>query len=191
MRFKISLLVFILFINSLFAFEEKDIKIKMTNTIDKILLVVKDSKMSKNLKSQEIIVLMDKVLDYNLMSRLALGKKWTELNEQEEVLFKKYFKRILETSYVDKLSLYTDELVHIKSLEKVKKNRIKLATQLIGKNSKYDIIYKFYKNSKTNDWLIYDIDLMGVSVIQTYRRQFTSFLQDKHFQDLLNTLKNK
>ena len=191
MRLKIFLVVFILLINSLFAFEEKDIKIQMTNTIDKILLVIKDSKMSKNLKNKEIILLLDMVLDYNLMSRLALGKKWKELNEQDEVLFKKFFKKILEDSYVSKLSLYTDELVQIKSLKKVKKNKIKLFTQLIGKNNKYDIIYKFYKNSKTNDWLIYDIDLMGVSVIQTYRKQFASFLQDKSFQDLLKTLKNK
>ncbi len=191
MKLKILFLVLILCINSLFAFEEQNIKIKMANTIDKILLIVKDSKMSKDFKSKEIIILMQSILDYKLMSKLALGKKWKSIDKDEQILFNKYFKKILENSYVDKLSLYTDELVKINNLEKVKKNRIKLFTQLIGKDSKYDIIYKFYKKSKTKDWFIYDIDLMGVSVIKTYRKQFASFLKDKNFQDLLETLKNK
>ena len=34
---------------------------------------------------------------------------------------------------------------------------------------------------KNGEWFIYDIDLVGVSIIQTYRQQFAGLLKEKSF----------
>lgn len=171
-------------------FKKDNIDAQMGNAIDKVLMILKDSNMPKEKKSEEIINLMNPIFDYELMSRLSLGKQWNLISQDKKEDFVKAFTEKLKNSYVEKLDLYTDELVEILDKEQPKANRIILKTQLVGKEEKYQINYKFYEKNKDN-WLIYDVDLLGVSIIQTYRKQFSGFLKDKTFDELLSYLKDK
>ncbi|XOB63421.1 ABC transporter substrate-binding protein [Campylobacterota bacterium DY0563] len=176
-----------LIINLSFAMSKDEIKSEMSNKIDKVLIILKDSKLSNGKKTEEIVDIMDSLFDYKLMSRLSLGRTWSEINDKQKNDFVKLFTKKLKDSYVDKLNLYTDELVEILGTEQPKSNRIILKTQLIGKEDKYNIDYKFYEK-ETNNWLIYDVNLLGVSIIQTFRQQFAGFLKDKTFKDLMANL---
>ena len=40
-----------------------------------------------------------------------------------------------------------------------------------------------------NDQLIYDVDILGVSIIQTYRTQFADILAKESFDNLLEKLR--
>jgi len=53
-----------------------------------------------------------------------------------------------------------------------------------------EVLYKFYR-SKTRAWVIYDVDVLGVSIIQTYRQQFAEVLQEHDFDELLRRLKSE
>lgn len=175
-----------------FAINKENIQTEMTNKIDKVLIILKDSNLSKDQKANEIISLMNSAFDYTLMAKLSLGKTWKEISNDNQIEFIKIFTQLLKESYVDKLDLYTDELVKILGVEEPKSNRVILKTQLIGKEQKYDINYKFYKVKEAKDtWLIYDVDLIGVSIIKTYQAQFRGFLKDKTFEELLAHLKTK
>lgn len=183
---------FLFLTTSMFAMTKANIKIEMGNKIDKVLIIVKDSKLSKNEKANEIISLMNSAFDYTLMSKLSLGRTWKKISKEERIEFIKIFTQIMKNSYVDKLDLYTDELVKITGIEEPKRNRLILKTQLVGNDAKHDINYKFYKVKNAIDtWLIYDVDLIGVSIIRTYQSQFKGFLKDKTFQELLANLKTK
>ena len=189
--FKLIVSIFFLFSSLSFAITESEIKSEMSNKIDKVLLILKDSKLEKQQKGEEIISIMSPIFDYSLMSRLSLGKTWKTISKSQKNEFTNLFTQKLKDSYIEKLDLYTDELVEILGTEKPKKTRILLKTQLVGKEKKYDINYKFYKKKNENLWLIYDVDLLGVSLIQTYRKQFSGFLKDKSFEELLVHLKTK
>ena len=189
---KLILPFILLFASCSFAMTKANIQTEMTNKIDKVLIVLKDSNLSKSEKANEIISLMNSAFDYTLMSRLSLGKTWKKISKEERIEFIKIFTQMLKNSYVDKLDLYTDELVKIIGTKEPKKNRLILETQLIGKDAKHDINYKFYKVKNAVDtWLIYDVDLIGVSIIKTYQAQFKGFLKDKSFQELLTHLETK
>lgn len=187
--YKLLILLFLLFSSFSFAgLKHATIHPDMTNRIDKVLMILKDSKLDKNKKAEEIINLMDNVFDYSLMSRLSLGNEWNKLTASQQEQFIKLFTKKLKDSYIEKLDLYTDELVQVLGVEQPKSNRVVLKTQLIGKEEKYEIDYKFYQEEGIDSWLIYDVDLLGVSIIQTYRKQFSGFLQDKSFEELLTFL---
>ncbi|XPV67393.1 MAG: ABC transporter substrate-binding protein [Halarcobacter sp.] len=183
--------LFILSISA-FALTKEQIEPEMRNKIDKVLMILKDSKINKNAKAKEIINIMDSVFDYPLMSRLSLGRTWKELSDAQQKEFIELFTKELKGSYVSKLDLYTDELVKILGTKSPKANRIELQTVLVGKSDKYEINYKFYEASKEeNKWLIYDVELVGVSIIQTYRQQYAGYLKNNSFDDLLKFMKNK
>jgi len=78
--------------------------------------------------------------------------------------------------------LYTDERVIYETAVQVKK-KIKIQTYLISKDNKISILYKLYYPK--GQWKIYDLEIQGVSVIQTYRSDFTQVLQNGTIDDLM------
>lgn len=174
-----------------FAIAENNIEKEMRENINVITKLLKDKKIEKKIKEEQILDIVNKIFDYSLMSRLTLGSQWKNISEKQQNEFSELFTEKLKNSYLDKLNLYTDEDVIIKDIIKEKETRIQLFTQLIGKDGKYDIIYKFYKSREGSDWMIYDVEIIGVSIMQTYRKQFAGILRTNTFDDLLNKLKEK
>ena len=172
------------------ALKKDNIKEEMNNKINNILLVLKDADLQKEQKAEKIIEIIDPVFDYTTMSKIALGKKtWTSISKEKQEEFVKVFEEKLKNSYVGKLELYTNQKVRIIDLLTYKKSRLQLSSELIGVDDTYTINYNFYNNKKTNEWLIYDVDLLGVSIIQTYRQQFSGLLKQMSFDEMVKTLK--
>lgn len=182
---KISLLLTIL-VGPLFALQEDKIKETMSSKINKVTTILSTNLEIKE-KSLKIFKLLDSVFDYKLMARITIGKTWKNLSAKQKEDFEKAFELKLKNSYVDKLNLYTNQKIKINELNKVKAKRIVLHSEIIGKDATYKIDYKFHKN-KANQWLIYDVNMIGVSIIQTYKKQFAGFLKTKSFDELLKSL---
>lgn len=183
----ITILSVVFLSTSLFGVSQTQIVPVMEKKISTVLTLLQDKTIKKDQKPEKIFAIMDEVFDYKLMSRISLGKKWKSISKEQQAEFTKLFENKLKNSYIDKLDLYTDETVKVLEAQQVKKNRIKLLTNIIGKDEVYKINYKFYK-AKSGEWFIYDVDIIGVSILQTYRKQFSGFLKDKSFDELLKTL---
>ena len=175
------------------ALKQNEIKEQMTKKIDSVLLVLEKKNLTIPQKGDEIIKIIDEVFDYELMARISLGKEtWNSISEQKQKEFTKIFETKLKNSYIEKLELYNDQKVKILGLNPYKNARLQLETELLGKEGTYKINYNFYNKSKDNieQWLIYDVDLVGVSIIQTYRQQFAGLLKEKTFDEMLVLLEN-
>jgi len=183
----------ILLVTNIYALsiEENNIAVTMKTKIDTVTDLLQNKTLTQENKTKQIFDMFDPVFDYPLMSRLTLGKKWKKLSREQKKEFEQLFTAKLKQSYVDKLDLYTDEKVVIKETKKVKKTRIQLYTQLVGKDENYDIVYKFHKSKRQKDWLIYDVEIIGVSIMQTYRKQFAGILKTDSFDILLEKLASK
>lgn len=183
------LLLLLLTLATLHGVEEHHIKQVMDSKIKQSIKILKDKSLTQKQKEQKIIRIMDPVFSYRTMAKIALGKKWKTLSKKEKNDFATAFERKMKYSYIDKLKLYRNQKVVTGEPKKVKKNRITLMTKIIGAQDTYKIVNAFYKKKHTNQWYIYDVRLAGVSIIQTYRKQFKAFLKTKTFQQLLNSLK--
>lgn len=189
--FKI-LLALACILSSANAIKKDDIENTMNKKIDAALLVLKNQDLTNEKKGEEIVEIINDVFDYKLMARIALGKKtWNTLSNEKKNEFVNIFENKLKNSYIEKLELYTDQKVKIIDLAPYKKSRLQLKSEVVGKDETYKINYNFYRNKKTDEWFIYDVDLVGVSIIQTYRKQFAGLLKEKTFDEMLEVLKNK
>lgn len=189
--FKVLLLV-LFTITSANAMKQDEIQSVMTKKIDSVLTILEQKNIPFTKKGEQIIKIIDEVFDYELMARIALGKEtWDTLSEQKQKEFTKIFETKLKNSYIEKLELYNDQKVKILGLNPYKNARLQLETELLGKEGTYKINYNFYNKSKDSEqWLIYDVDLVGVSIIQTYRQQFAGLLKEKTFDEMLVLLEN-
>ena len=183
-----KLLLFVFITISLFAIEKENIASVMETKINKSTSIIKEKLLTSKEKSVKIFPLFEDIFDYKLMTKLSLGKaNWSKMNSKEKEEFTEKFILKLKKSYMDKINLYTDERLNIVELKEINKKRVWLLTELVGSKDTYDIAYKFYK-SKKSGWLIYDVDIIGVSLIQIYRAQFNNALEEGTYQTLLSKL---
>ncbi|CAI8217560.1 MAG: Uncharacterised protein [Arcobacter lacus] len=184
------ILSLLLISTTLFGLEKDSIKEEMQSKMNKVLLVLENKESSLEDKNQEIIKIMDEVFDYSIMSKIASGKNLRQLKSKTQFNeFKEAFEVSLKRSYSDKLGLYNDQKLEILDLIPYKKTRLQLQTKLIGENEVYDINYNFYEDKKTSQWYIYDVELIGVSILQTYRKQFDGVLVNNDISYLITQLK--
>jgi len=156
---KLLVLYPIVAITLAFAIDEGKIKTVMNLKIQKVTALLQNKSMDRVAKENRIYLVMDPMFDYETMSIVSLGKKWKNLEDKQKIDFIKKFSRKLKGSYFEKLELYTDQKVILKGQEKIKSNRIKVHSDIIGKDDTYRVIYKFYKTDNEKDWLIYDVEI--------------------------------
>ncbi len=173
--------------NIAYAVQEDKLYDVMKEKIDKATTVLQNKALDIKVKEKEIFVLFDSMFDYNLMAQLSLGNQWKLLTDEQKIEFAKNFEKRLKTAYIDKLYLYTNEAIIVKELNKLNEKRIQIPMHIIGEKETFEVIYKLYKNPE-NNWLIYDVDILGISIIQTYRNQFVGVLQKDSFASLIEKL---
>jgi phospholipid transport system substrate-binding protein len=114
---------------------------------------------------------------------LTLGSKyWPGLTRENKDKFTALFVKRLKKTYSAKLTSYRDETVLYEPATKTGK-KVQIPTYLVSKDEKTSIVYKLYKSK--NEWQIYDLEIEGVSVVRSYRSQFTDILQRGTIDDLL------
>ena len=171
----------------LLAIDESAISETMKGKIDSITQVLKQKNSDKESRDNRVVEIIDPVFDFRLMGKLSLGKRtWLSLSSQQKDAFVTLFDTRIKASYIKKIELYSDEEVIVKDIKKVK-SRIHLLSYIVSKGEQNEVLYKFYK-SKNDGWLIYDVDIIGVSLIQIYRAQFSDALQEGTYKTLLSKL---
>jgi len=164
--------------------DDKDVaKELLKSKIEAAIAVLQKKDLDQQEKNKQIIEIVTPMFDFPLMAKLSLGRKyWPGLAKEERQRFTELFTKRLKESYLDKLSLYTDEKVVFKTPVQ-EKRKIKIQTELISKNNTISMLYKLHES--TNIWLIYDIEIQGVSIISTYRSQFDQVLNKGTIDELL------
>ena len=163
---------------------------KMTKEkVNNIITYLRDTSLEKETRNKQIIAEVNTIFDFKLMAQLSLGKQWKKTKKQQRKEFVKVFVKRIQQSYLEKLDLYTDEEVIIGDAKQTKKKRAVLTTYLVSEDDKKEMIYKFRKHKKRG-WLVYDVNILGVSFIQTYRSQFSGVLKNKSMDELIEDLKN-
>ncbi len=163
-----------------------DVKQIVSKSITIVIDLVKNKSLDKAIRNKKIIDTVVPFFDFEFMAKVCLGKTpWMAMTPEKRTRFVDLFVTRLQESYLEKLDLYTDEEVVVDEAKRVDK-RIYVITHLVTKADKMEMIYKFRQTS--NGWLVYDIEILGVSIVQTYRSQFAGFLKENSIDDLLEKL---
>ena len=160
----------------------------MKTKLDAVISVLQRKELSTDEKNNQIDEIVSPLFAFQQMAKLSLGREyWPGLSNKEKERFTELFVERMKNSYREKLTLYTDEKV-IYEKPVLAKNKIRYQTYLISKDNKFSILYKLYKSG--DSWMIYDIEIEGVSIIQTYRSQFRQILQNGTIDDLIQKMQN-
>jgi phospholipid transport system substrate-binding protein len=131
----------------------------------------------------------DDIFDFNEISRRALARHWQTLSEKQREEFVALFADLLERSYISKIELYGGEKI-IYGNERMDGDLATVATRIITKNGT-DVPVEYRMHKKGERWLVYDVNIEGVSLVSNYRTQFNKIIQTASYNDLVQKLKTK
>ncbi len=123
------------------------------------------------------------------MARRSLARHWAQRTDEEKKEFIRLFGELLEQTYLDKVEGYSGEKVQYEG-ETIDGDYAVVKVKIITKKN-VDIPVKYRLKKKGNDWLVYDISIEGVSLVNNYRTQFNSILSGSSYGELVKRLKAK
>jgi len=166
---------------------------EIKQTTDKILSILANPALKAPSKTAErerlIRQAVDERFDWGEMARRSLATHWAKRTAEERKEFVSLFADLLERTYRKKAEDYSGEKVLYEGENKegdYATVKVKIVTQ---KNKDIPVEYRLKK--KGNGWLIYDVSIEGVSLINNYRTQFNSIIQQSSYDNLVKKLREK
>jgi phospholipid transport system substrate-binding protein len=162
-------------------------------TTDKILSIVTDPahKQPGNAKKEnrQIMEVVNERFDWERMARSVLAVHWASRTEKERKDFTELFSKLLESVYMDRVENYSGEKISYDN-QTVEGDH---ATVSVGIKTKQgtQVPVKYYLINEHDKWLVYDIQIEGVSLINNYRTQINSILNRSSFKELMEKLGSK
>jgi phospholipid transport system substrate-binding protein len=161
--------------------------------VNKILEVLRDPALKgesgRKVKKERIRVISEEMFDFTELSKRSLGQNWDKFNPDQQKEFIKLYKSLLEETYSEKVTSYTDEKIVIKKEVSLSEKTVEVQTTIITKTSEVLIYYRLME--KNGNWKVYDVVIEGVSLVSNYRTQFREILASKTPEALLDILRNK
>jgi phospholipid transport system substrate-binding protein len=170
------------------ASASEEVRALLRQKIDKVVALLHDASLTREERNRSIIVTVSPIFSFQTMAKLSLGREhWPKLTPEQQEDFSALFETRLKQSYVDKLDLYSDEEVRYGDVIKAG-NQLHALTTLTGKDDSIEVLYKFFQGHR--GWQVYDVEIGGVSVIQTYRSQFDGIISESGIDGLFDKLKS-
>jgi len=132
--------------------------------------------------------IINSFMDFDELSRLALGKYWKERTKQEKRDFANVFQQLIRNSSVKKLELYrADRMVYEEP--EINGSKAKVTTIAYKKRKQFEITYKMHKVD--NEWKTYDMEIDGVSTARSYRDSFYKQIAKTSYKEMYDKLVKK
>lgn len=136
----------------------------------------------------KIMVNIKAGFDFEEMSRRILGSTWNSITPDERQHFTTLMTKLLENVYIGKLENYTGQTIGYVS-ERVKGDRAQVSTLVEDEGVQIPVHYIMALDE--GKWMVYDINIEGVSLVRNYMEQFRSIIRTKKFEGLIKVLEEK
>jgi len=176
-----------LLVSATWAMGKNEIKPTMERQVQSAISILQGGGNSQS-KASQIFALFDRYFDYRQMAALSLGNYYKTLTPAQQKEFSQLFEQKLKQNFIEKLGYYTDQTMIVQGISEPQGNRVHVKTVVKGKDKDYPINFKFFPRGGS-DWVIYDVDVLGVSIIQSYKSQFGSLTQGGDFGAIMQRLR--
>ena len=187
--FFMTLSLFVLTVPVIHAGDVEDINNMVKKKVAVIFDLLGKQDIEKNERNEKIVGELNEIMDFQLAAYLSLGKHWKKISKTQKKEFVETFQQYINNYIVEKIDLYTNQKIDIGDSKIVKKGRAELESGIFSGGETRQVNFKLRKNKK-KEWRVYDVDIEGVSLITTFRSQFSGVLKNSSFEELLEKLKN-
>lgn len=169
-----------------------DALIKMVVT--EVMATVKSDPDIQKGNIPKIVDLVEKkIVPYTDMRRtteMAMGPNWKKATPEQQAQLSVEFKNLLIRTYSGALSQLRDQTVQFKPLRAAPDDKeVIVKTVVIGRGDPVPLDYRLEKTP--NGWKVYDMNIMGVWLVEAYRNQFSNQISQNGIEGLVKFLQDR
>ncbi len=153
--------------------EGPDVLIKRLST--EVLESIKSDKGIQSGDTSKVIALVDSKVMPNVnfarMTASAVGRNWRQATPEQQKRLQEEFKILLVRTYSGALSEVRDQTIAMKPLRSAPEDtEVVVRTEIKGRGDPIQLDYRMEKAA--TGWKIYDLNVLGIWLVETYRAQF-------------------
>jgi len=173
--------------------DKREILAVVKKGVEEVVEVLKNKELSGDERRKQVTKIIDPLIDFQLLAMLSLGKKhWNAADAKQRETFTELFVETVKLSYLEKLELFTDEVVEFdEPIPTSTKGSPKysMLTYIVSKGDRIKVDYHITK--RDDIWKAYDFEIEGVSIRKSYGAQYNDYLKQASFDELLATMREK
>ena len=129
-------------------------------------------------------------LNFQRMTAAAVGPGWRQTTPEQKNRLQEEFKTLLVRTYSGALTQISDQTVTVKPLRgSATDTEVLVRSELKGRGDPIQLDYRLEKTpGQGAGWKIYNLNVMGIWLIDTYRSQFAEEINAKGLDGLINIL---
>ena len=127
-------------------------------------------------------------VDFNALSRWVLGKYWRTASPQQLAAFIAEFREMILRTYLRSVSTYRDNGVRFLPVRGDRERGLAVVNAEIDQPDGPVVHVMFRMRQVTNEWLIYDVAVEGISLVATHRTSFSRQIRNDGMDSLIARL---
>jgi phospholipid transport system substrate-binding protein len=159
--------------------------------VEQIVKVLEDPALKADGKTKERRAAIrreaETVFDFGETAKRALGRHWQPLAEKDRQEFTSLFSDLIERAYISKIERYSGERITYTG-ESIEGALASVRTRFVTKQGS-EIPIDYRMQQRGDRWLVYDVVVEGISLINNYRTQFDKIIQTSSYAELVRKLK--
>jgi len=159
-----------------------------------VLDTIKADKAMRNGDIGRIVTLVDTRImphvDFQRMTASAVGPGWRQATPEQQKRLQDEFKILLVRTYAGALSQVSDQNVVMKPLRASADDKeLIVRSEVRGSGDPIQLDYRLEKTpGQGAGWRIYNLNVLGVWLVETYKSQFSQEINAKGIEGLIESL---
>lgn len=153
------------------------------------LAILGDPGLQEDARVERVRAVFLPLFDFPEMARRSLGSHWRRRTPEEREEFTRLFGALLEKTYTSRIAAYRAQRVHFTG-EEVDGGYAQVDTRIVDRDGRrFDIDYRLHRVEAAGKWLIYDVVIQDISLVNNYRAQFNRVINRSSYASLLAKLR--
>jgi phospholipid transport system substrate-binding protein len=172
--------------------EAADAFVKRMST--EVLDLIKADKSMRGGDIAKVVTLVDTRImphvDFQRMTASAVGPGWRQATPEQQKRLQDEFKILLVRTYSGALSQISDQVIAMKPLRAAPEDKeVVVRSEVRGSGDPIQLDYRLEKTpGQGTGWRIFNINVMGVWLVETYKSQFAQEINAKGVDGLIESL---
>jgi phospholipid transport system substrate-binding protein len=129
-------------------------------------------------------------VNFTRMTASAVGRSWRQATPEQKTRLQEEFKTLLVRTYSGALSQVNDQKLNVKPLRAAAADTdVTVRTEVLGRGDPVQLDYRMEKTP--TGWKIYDLNVLGIWLVETYRTQFAQEIGAKGLEGLIVSMSQR
>ena len=162
---------------------------QLKSSIDQVIKVLDDPSLKSDEPKRRAAIrqVASQTFDFGEAAKRSLGRHWQSLSDADRKEFTSLFADLLERGYVSRIEEYSGEKIAFTG-DTADGDLANVKTRFTTKKgTEIPVDYRMLR--RAGRWLVYDVSVEGLSLVNNYRGQFNKIIETSSYQDLVKRMK--